>query len=105
MPLTDTTREEIIQIMLEVDEELPPFIAPDLADRVIMGRYLTAIEPIINRLIAEARDKALEDAAVSLSLTHDSIVGAGDWDEAQRVAFIEGQRMIRALKTKDNPHG
>ena len=53
----------------------------------------SALEPIINRLIAEAREKALEDAAVI----------AGGWDGEGGFGNAISDA-IRALKTKDNPH-
>lgn len=76
MPLTDTTREEIAR-------ELGWFSKTP-------RKATAAIEPIINRLIAEARDKALDEAEEAARKHDDGVFAA---------------LAICAIKTKDNPHG
>ena len=63
----------------------------------------SAIEPILNRLIAEAREKALEEAAECQPNTAEN-PNLSAHDRGFFDAVMIYQRAIRALKTKDNPH-
>ena len=52
----------------------------------------------------EARIQALEEAANKMREMSSSICGSCEWDEAQRNAFNEPERLIRSF-IGDTPHG
>ena len=82
--MDNATREEIARAMAGAEygdgstEPFEPF-----------NHFVREIEPILDRLIAEARDKALEEAAGAARGYHNGVFAA---------------LAISALKTKDNPH-
>ena len=125
MPLTDTTREEIARAIgrtmdpeddidiLEALENGFDWITPEQAARMV-NAATDAIEPIINRLIAEAEDRGVEAAAKALeadaqlcdcAAREEGECACGAWCEWKSITSARAVEIVRALKTKDAANG